>query len=173
MNLNAYATAEQTLSRLVKEASINLAAHITRIDIISQGGTRPLESFTGVERDLLISIMYSMNECMAVLNTTGSQLVRDAVFLGNTPAVDWYRAAIDALHTANVENEALKSFNDSFNERMSWLDGQKKPRPANADELDKAFANDDADAEEERFEDAPEAQYEDGLALVAGSQSSE
>lgn len=144
--INAHATADQTVARLTKEAAVNASSHLLRLWLLSQEGAFTPDQFEGAERDFFISVVYSMNEQVAILGAVGGQLILDAIALQNPAAMDYYDKAIRTLHKANMVNPELQDLNRQFEE--TWERVRPSPKKSEAqkqrdEQIEKAFAEED------------------------------
>ena len=140
--INAFPTAEQIVARLTKEAAVNASSHLLRLKLVTNNFEDDLSCYDGIERDFIISIAYSMNETVALINALGAQPILDAIALQNPQAMDWYDTTIKTLHEANVDNEHLAPINEAFTAEWEKVRPSPKP-PANAKQMAEAFKGDD------------------------------
>ena len=146
MNLNAYETADQKVARMIREACLNAASHLLRIYLVTAGLAKKPEDLTGIERDFLVSVVFSMNECVAVLNTLGGTAHLDAIALTDPDVFEYYVAAVTFFHNNNQKSPELQGINKAF--EAAWL--RIKPEPVQPEakkkrdaQLEKEFGPED------------------------------
>lgn len=147
MNLNAYQNAEQIVARLSREAVLNTASHIMRLELATAGFSLEIDNFEGAERDYVIGVIYSMNEQVSLLKSLGGQSYIDALLVGNLDAKAWYDKAINTVHKAIMQDACVKEDTEEFSRRWEIVQPTPK-RPANADQLDMNFAEDDVESDQ-------------------------
>lgn len=143
-------SAEEKLHRLTKQATLNLSLHLTRLRLITEGFEQPVESFVGVERDYIVGLLYTLNETIAILNSTGGRELIDAVFLQQLGGRDWYDAAIEAVHNAITELPSIENSLKIFDDTLEHL----RPSPAR-EPLPDELGDDEDGVADLHYEDEP------------------
>jgi len=144
--LRSTLSADEKLSRFIKQATLNVSQHFCRLSLLTEGFTLPVDNYEGFERDYLVSVLYSINENLAVLNFAGAKELTDALFLNMLDGREWYDEAISSIHEAMMEDPAILEDMDDFEEKINVLNPPPPLEPPMADEL----GDDEALSVEER-----------------------
>lgn len=175
--LNSTLSADEKLSRLTKQAALNLSMHFLRLNLITTGFSVGVDKFSGIERDYVVGILYTINENLAVLNFAGAKELVDAVFMNQLDARDWYDRAIQEVHEACMNHEAVVHDMEEFEKIMERLNPKPKGQPM-PDELgddvaltegDKSKMYEDEELGEDDLHEAGDGLAEEGLAAIAGA----
>lgn len=142
--LSSTLSADEKLSRLIKQATLNVSQHFARLGLLTENFSLSAEDYEGFERDYLISVLYSINENLAVLNFAGAKELTDALFLNMLPAREWYDEAIGSIHKLMMEDEAILEDMEEFEDMINVLN--PRPEPPMPDEL----GDDEALTDEEK-----------------------
>ncbi len=145
--VNSNLSAEEKLSRLIRQSAVQLSMHLTRLEFLTDKFFLPVDGYVGVERDYLISVLYTINETLAVLHFTGSKDIIDAIFLNNLEARDWYDEAIKEIHNSILENPAVLEDMELFETRLIQLNPPPSEEGVMEDELGDDAALSDAERE--------------------------
>ena len=135
----------EKLNRLQKQAALNISHHFARLGLLTENFSLAVEEYEDTERDYLVSLLYTINENLAVLNFTGAKDLIDALFLNMLDGRAWYDAAINLVHTGMVDCPSILEDMADFEEMLNTLNPPQEPMP---DEL--GDDDDDALTEDER-----------------------
>ena len=143
--LSSTLSADEKLARLIKQATLNVSQHFARLGLLTEGFTLKPEDYEGYERDYLISVLYSINENLAVLNFSGSKELVDALFLNMLDGRQWYDEAIGSIHKNMMDDDAILEDMKDFEEMINTLNPPPE-QPPMPDEL----GDDEALTDEEK-----------------------
>lgn len=125
--LNSNPSSEERLNRLVKQAATNVALNFQRLRLMTEDWVYTQDQFVDPkERDHLVGLLYSINENLGILHTTGNSDVIDTLFLCDLDARDWYDEAIGEVHSAWENSDKAKE----NNERLEKIVFRWKPELA-------------------------------------------
>ena len=142
--LNSTLSVDEKLSRLIKQATLNVSQHFARLGLLTENFSLSSEDFEGYERDYLVSVLYSINENLAVLNFAGAKELTDALFLNMLHAREWYDRTINDIHECIMYNEDILEDMEEFENMLNVLNPPpEQPMP---DE----FGDDEALTDEEK-----------------------